>query len=137
MDKRKARLKALAPIQKEINKAIGVNLKSARLNRVVCQYNIDPNGNKNVYYVKKFCNQTEMAKAINVTFQQIQKYEKGTNGLSAYRLLQISRFLNKPVEEFLDISLNDSGAIQNQDSIKLVGQSKPSINSSVEELISA
>ena len=26
--------------------------------------------------------QTKVAKAINVTFQQIQKYEKGTNGVS-------------------------------------------------------
>ena len=27
--------------------------------------------------------QTKVAKAINVTFQQIQKYEKGTNGVSS------------------------------------------------------
>ena len=31
--------------------------------------------------------QTQVAKAINVTFQQIQKYEKGTNGVSSARLL--------------------------------------------------
>ena len=30
--------------------------------------------------------QTKVAKAINVTFQQIQKYEKGTNGVSSIRL---------------------------------------------------
>ena len=29
--------------------------------------------------------QTKVAKAINVTFQQIQKYEKGTNGVSSIR----------------------------------------------------
>ncbi|MEL0177609.1 MAG: helix-turn-helix transcriptional regulator, partial [Pelagibacteraceae bacterium] len=29
--------------------------------------------------------QTQVAKAINVTFQQIQKYEKGTNGVSSAR----------------------------------------------------
>ena len=34
--------------------------------------------------------QTKVAKAINVTFQQIQKYEKGTNGVSSIRLLQLS-----------------------------------------------
>ena len=33
--------------------------------------------------------QTKVAKAINVTFQQIQKYEKGTNGVSSIRLLLI------------------------------------------------
>ncbi len=32
--------------------------------------------------------QTQVARAINVTFQQIQKYEKGTNGVSSSRLLQ-------------------------------------------------
>ena len=34
--------------------------------------------------------QTKVAQAINVTFQQIQKYEKGTNGVSSIRLLQLS-----------------------------------------------
>ena len=37
--------------------------------------------------------QTKVAKAINVTFQQIQKYEKGTNGVSSIRLLQLSNYL--------------------------------------------
>ena len=35
--------------------------------------------------------QTKVAKAINVTFQQIQKYEKGTNGVSSIRLLQLKK----------------------------------------------
>ena len=35
--------------------------------------------------------QTKVAQAINVTFQQIQKYEKGTNGVSSNRLMQLSR----------------------------------------------
>ena len=34
--------------------------------------------------------QTKVAQAINVTFQQIQKYEKGTNGVSSNRLMQLS-----------------------------------------------
>ena len=33
--------------------------------------------------------QTKVAQAINVTFQQIQKYEKGTNGVSSNRLMQL------------------------------------------------
>ena len=39
--------------------------------------------------------QTKVAKAINVTFQQIQKYEKGTNGVSSIRLLQLSNYLKE------------------------------------------
>ena len=54
--------------------------------------------------------QTKVAKAINVTFQQIQKYEKGTNGVSSIRLLQLSNFLKVPIdyfyEEFSDYLVN-------------------------------
>ena len=55
--------------------------------------------------------QTKWAQAINVTFQQIQKYEKGTNGVSSNRLMQLSQFLKVPIiyffedfKEFKDIS---------------------------------
>ena len=55
--------------------------------------------------------QTKVAQAINVTFQQIQKYEKGTNGVSSNRLMQLSQFLKVPIiyffedfKEFKDVS---------------------------------
>ena len=46
--------------------------------------------------------QTKVAKAINVTFQQIQKYEKGTNGVSSARLLQLSNYLKVPIGYFFE-----------------------------------
>ena len=46
--------------------------------------------------------QTKIAKAINVTFQQIQKYEKGTNGVSSIRLLQLANCLKVPVNYFFE-----------------------------------
>ena len=46
--------------------------------------------------------QTKVAKAINVTFQQIQKYEKGTNGVSSTRLLQLSNYLKVPINYFFE-----------------------------------
>ena len=46
--------------------------------------------------------QTKVAKAINVTFQQIQKYEKGTNGISSLRMMQLSNFLKVPVVYFFE-----------------------------------
>ena len=59
--------------------------------------------------------QTKVAKAINVTFQQIQKYEKGTNGVSSNRLMQLSQFLKVPIiyffedfKEFKDINSTDN-----------------------------
>ena len=46
--------------------------------------------------------QTKVAKAINVTFQQIQKYEKGTNGISSLRIMQLANFLKVPVVYFFE-----------------------------------
>ena len=46
--------------------------------------------------------QTKVAKAINVTFQQIQKCEKGTNGVSSIRLLQLSNYLKVPINYFFE-----------------------------------
>ena len=46
--------------------------------------------------------QTKVAKAINVTFQQIQKYEKCTNGVSSIRLLQLSNYLKVPINYFFE-----------------------------------
>jgi len=46
--------------------------------------------------------QTKVAKAINVTFQQIQKYEKGSNGVSSTRLLQLANYLKVSVNYFFE-----------------------------------
>src|SRR5260221_6859515 len=44
--------------------------------------------------------QTDLAKALGLTFQQIQKYEKGTNRVSASRLSEISEALKAPITFF-------------------------------------
>ena len=46
--------------------------------------------------------QTKVAQAINVTFQQIQKYEKGTNGISSLRIMQLGNILKVPVMYFFE-----------------------------------
>ena len=46
--------------------------------------------------------QTKVAQAINVTFQQIQKYEKGTNGISSLRIMQLGNILRVPVMYFFE-----------------------------------
>ncbi len=46
--------------------------------------------------------QTDVANALGVTFQQVQKYEKGTNRISASRLQQIASFLQVPIPFFFD-----------------------------------
>ena len=47
-------------------------------------------------------NQTELGEALGVTFQQIQKYEKGTNRISASRLFDLSHVLDVPFSFFFD-----------------------------------
>ena len=64
------------------NQVVGKRLKDLRLARKMTQ--------------------TELAKQANITFQQIQKYEKGTNGVSSARLLQLSSFLKVPIKYFFE-----------------------------------
>ena len=44
----------------------------------------------------------KLGEALNLTFQQVQKYEKGTNRIGASRLQQISKSLNIPPAYFFD-----------------------------------
>jgi len=46
--------------------------------------------------------QTRLANALGVTFQQVQKYEKGTNRISASRLQHISHILQVPIPFFFE-----------------------------------
>jgi len=62
--------------------------------------------------------QTKLANRLNISFQQIGKYEKGTNGLNAIRILQISNILNLPKSYLLE-------------NIELLEKVRPTDNSSV------
>lgn len=55
--------------------------------------------------------QTKLAKQVNVTFQQIQKYEKGTNGVSSYRLLLISKALRINISDIFVKAYEDNAEI--------------------------
>src|ERR671912_2088128 len=46
--------------------------------------------------------QEKLGDSCGITFQQIQKYEKGTNRIGASRLHQIARILEVPVEFFYE-----------------------------------
>src|ERR1700730_17173912 len=45
-------------------------------------------------------NQEELARALGLTFQQVQKYESGANRVSASRLWEIAGILNMPIAYF-------------------------------------
>jgi transcriptional regulator with XRE-family HTH domain len=47
-------------------------------------------------------NQSELARQVGVTFQSIQKYERGANRVSASRLQEIANVLQVPVSHFFE-----------------------------------
>jgi transcriptional regulator with XRE-family HTH domain len=46
--------------------------------------------------------QEKLGEQLKLTFQQVQKYEKGSNRIGASRLFQISQILGVPVQFFYD-----------------------------------
>lgn len=67
--------------------------------------------------------QTQLAEALNVTFQQIQKYERGANRISASSLCQTAEFLRVPIAYFFsradDIpAINDIPARQRRELLR-------------------
>ena len=71
--------------------------------------------------------QEKLGDALGLTFQQVQKYEKGTNRVSASRLQQIANFLKLPsVETFFEGGPGHKG-----------GNSKPQEAGPVYEMLSS
>ncbi len=52
--------------------------------------------------------QEKVAEALGLTFQQLQKYEKGANRVSASRLYELSQILDVPQSFFFDEMSKDS-----------------------------
>jgi DNA-binding XRE family transcriptional regulator len=119
MEKKKHKIKSRTPLDIKLNRIIGDKIKEARLNREIFIH-VPQTETTASHTIKRHreCTQTELAKAIGVTFQQVQKYESGKNGTSSIRLVQISEFFNKPLNYFT------SGVKE------LIGQVKPPINNS-------
>src|SRR5271154_4879072 len=46
--------------------------------------------------------QEAIAKAVGITFQQVQKYEKGANAMNSKRLYEFAQFMHVPVAYFFD-----------------------------------
>ena len=78
--------------------------------------------------------QEKLGELLGITFQQVQKYEKGSNRVSASRLYQISRVLGVPVQYFYEeLKENDgpsgfaesegadaiAGALQSPDGVQI------------------
>jgi transcriptional regulator with XRE-family HTH domain len=53
--------------------------------------------------------QDKLADSLGLTFQQVQKYEKGVNRIGASRVFEISRILGVPIQFFYDDYDADTG----------------------------
>lgn len=71
--------------------------------------------------------QEKLGDALGLTFQQVQKYEKGTNRIGASRLQQIAQILEVPAAFFFD-GLEESDAEQ-------FGFSEPNESNMLNELL--
>jgi transcriptional regulator with XRE-family HTH domain len=58
--------------------------------------------------------QEKLGDALGLSFQQIQKYERGTNRVSASRLYEMSRVLAVPISYFFD-GYSDSAGVNGED----------------------
>jgi transcriptional regulator with XRE-family HTH domain len=62
-----------------------------------------------VFRIHRKISQTDLAEQIGVTFQQVQKYEKGTNRIGASRLSRIAAVLGISVGELFESSEEKAG----------------------------
>jgi len=58
--------------------------------------------------VEMVISQAELAAKLGVSFQQVQKYEKGENRVGAARLSQIAEMLGVPVSSFYESAQNNA-----------------------------
>ena len=67
--------------------------------------------------------QTTLGEALSLTFQQVQKYENGSNRIGASRLYQISQILGVPVSYFFD-EMDQLTAVANENAPASAGAAR-------------
>ncbi|CUH82910.1 helix-turn-helix domain-containing protein [Thalassovita mediterranea] len=66
--------------------------------------------------------QTDVAKGLNISFQQVQKYELGRNRISASKLYEIANILNVPPAYFfegLDQTADAAGPVIDEETARI------------------
>lgn len=61
--------------------------------------------------------QDKLAYQLGLTFQQVQKYEAGSNRVSASRLLQIAKILDVPIMYFFDGTTSDNTFVDDEEAM--------------------
>jgi transcriptional regulator with XRE-family HTH domain len=86
--------------------------------------------NIRIHRLAKGLSQTELANQLGVTFQQVQKYEKGVNRIGCGRLFQIASVLQVHVMDFFEGS-KEAG----RKKMAIKGPAKSPVARSVQDLI--
>ncbi|MFN3685415.1 helix-turn-helix domain-containing protein [Salinarimonas sp.] len=68
--------------------------------------------------------QTNFGKALGVTYQQVQKYENGTDRNAVCRLMAIARMLEFPLPAFNPSAEGDEGALLTHEEIAALAASR-------------
>jgi transcriptional regulator with XRE-family HTH domain len=91
-----------------VDKHVGDNIRALRLVRNISQ--------------------TKLAESLGVTFQQVQKYEKGTNRVGAGRLTKIADALDVPVSRLFEGALSAaSNGAPADDPLQQLGRTRDGI----------
>ncbi|MFL5068459.1 MAG: helix-turn-helix domain-containing protein [Xanthobacteraceae bacterium] len=92
--------------------------------------------------VAKQMSQMDLAGRLGLTFQQVQKYEKGTNRVAAGRLKRIARILEVPIlyffddtDEFGNDGVAADGLVDNSRALRLMRAYSRIDNSSLQQSI--
>jgi len=64
--------------------------------------------------------QTDVAKRLGLSFQQIQKYEIGSNRIAASRLFELSRILDVPTSYFFEGIAEPDTTVERDNSLDIV-----------------
>jgi transcriptional regulator with XRE-family HTH domain len=86
--------------------------------------------------------QEKLATACGITFQQIQKYEHGTNRVGASRLIEISKILDVPVSHFFAGTEEGTGSMPAMDAptrdvVLLMMATTPEVRAAIRDAIKA
>ncbi len=70
--------------------------------RRIIDFDVEMGRRLRLHRMQRGIGQSDLGDAIDVSFQQVQKYENGTNRISAGKLIHIARVLRVPLALFFD-----------------------------------
>ncbi len=83
--------------------------------------------------------QNDLADKLNISFQQIQKYEKGKSRISFAQIIELSKYMGVPLVSFIDqITANSMGMADSAQQANISQTTEnipPSKDTNIEELI--